>query len=82
MQLGQGIFRLGVSVSGRPIALYIDAGNPMSERLFRIEGVDAKAPPESAFAIPAGCPQSMTIHGANPLLMPAMMGLTKAANSL
>ena len=79
LQLGEGIFRLGVSTvdSNRPIAMYINAGKPMSERLFHIQQINTYPPHD--FAIPAGCPQSMTVHEAHPLLMPAMMGLTKAA---
>ena len=77
------LFRLGVSTTNAnmPVALYINAVKPMSERMFHIQRIEPNPPRDSAFAIPADCPRSLTFREVHPLVMPLMTELTGATNS-
>ena len=75
----RGLYRLGVSPkdSNLPVALYINASSPMSERMFHIRSIDPSPPPSSAFNIPPACPQSLKPQHVPPMIiLPFMMANT------
>ena len=77
MQGKVGEFRLGVSPknSNRPEALYVNGDTPVSELMFRIEGINPFPPSASAFTIPDYCPQSLHEQVKMlPMMLPVMIG--------